>query len=101
MNLGDLVNSPKDDFHPAISPDGLSLYISSNRDGSGIMVDPACHNGPGALVDDCSANIWVSRRTSLDAPWGTPNPLGPNINTGFSEFAPEFSPDGHRMFFSS
>jgi hypothetical protein len=33
VNLGPLVNSAFDDMHPAISPDGRSLYFSSNRPG--------------------------------------------------------------------
>src|SRR2546422_8449470 len=31
VNLGPVVNSGFDDFHPAISPNGLSLYITSGR----------------------------------------------------------------------
>src|SRR2546422_6091626 len=33
VNLGAVVNSPANDQHPAISKDGLSLYISSDRPG--------------------------------------------------------------------
>jgi len=84
INLGPIVNSNVDDFHPAISNDGLSLYISSARPGG---------FGPN--------DIWVSQRDSLDDPWGPPQNLGPNINTASDEFAPDFSPDGHWLFFSS
>jgi hypothetical protein len=84
INLGPIVNSNVDDFHPAISNDGLSLYISSARPGG---------FGPN--------DIWVSQRDSLDDPWGPPQNLGPNINTAGDEFAPDFSPDGHWLFFSS
>jgi WD40 repeat protein len=84
INLGPTVNSDAADFHPAISNDGLSLYISSARPGG---------FGPN--------DIWVSQRDSLDDPWGPPQNLGPNINTAGDEFAPDFSPDGHWLFFSS
>jgi len=83
--LGPIVNSGADDFHPAISHNGLSLYITSARPG-----------GFGTNFD-----IWVSQRDTLDDPWGPPQNLGPNINTAADEFAPDFSPDGHWLFFSS
>jgi hypothetical protein len=84
MNLGSAVNSSADDFHPAISHNGLSLYISSSRPGGFGLGD-----------------IWVSQRASIDDPWEPPQNLGPNINTAGNEFAPDFSPDGHWLFFSS
>ncbi len=83
VNLGSVVNSEADDFHPAISPNGLSLYISSGRIGGHGLTD-----------------IWVSQRASLDDAWGPPQNLGPNINTAAGEIAPDFTPDGHHMFFS-
>ena len=84
VNLGPIVNSTFKDRHPAISPNGLSLYITSNRPG-----------GFGGSI----FNIWVSQRASLDTPWGPPRNLGPNINTPLG-FAPDFSPDGHWLFFN-
>jgi len=84
INLGSLVNSPLDDNRPAISKDGLSLYITSGRLG-----------GFGGL------DIWVSHRASLDDPWGPPQNLGPRVNSSSNDVAPTFSPDGHRMYFHS
>lgn len=84
VNLGAKVNSPFNDWFPAISPNGLSLYISSNRPG-----------GFGA------ADIWVSRRASVEEAWGEPMNLGSTINASTVEFLPNFSPDGHWMFFTS
>ena len=84
INLGSLVNSPLDDNRPAISKDGLSLYITSGRLG-----------GLGGL------DIWVSHRASLDDPWGPPQNLGPTVNSSSNDVAPAFSPDGHRMYFHS
>jgi len=84
INLGSLVNSPLDDNRPAISKDGLSLYITSGRLG-----------GFGGL------DIWVSHRASLDDPWGPPQNLGPTVNSSSNDVAPTFSPDGHRMYFHS
>jgi hypothetical protein len=84
VNLGPLVNSPFNDFAPAASKNGLSLYFSSDRPG-----------GSG------SSDIWVSRRNSPDEPWGVPLNVGSPINTSFGERAPNFSRDGHWMFFVS
>src|SRR5256712_9740036 len=84
VNLGAVVNSPANDQHPAISKDGLSLYISSDRPG-----------GLGGL------DIWVSHRASTDDPWRPPGDLGPNINSAANDLAPTFTPDGHQLYFHS
>jgi len=78
------VNSEFDDFGPAISGDGRSLYFTSNR--------------PGGLG---GSDIWVSRRDRVKDPWGTPDNLGPTINTNGTEGVPSFSRDKHWMFFNS
>jgi hypothetical protein len=76
---------------PAISKNGLSLYITSNRPG-----------GVNGVNLGKVAEIWVSQRARRDAPWGPPQNLGPVINTiGSNTGAPNFSPDGHLMFFHS
>jgi len=71
VNLGPVVNSPSNDQHPAISKDGLSLYITSDR--------------PGGLG---GSDIWVSQRASSGDPWGAPENLGPNINSAGNDVAP-------------
>lgn len=61
-------------FHdgcPIESPDGLSLYIASNRPG-----------GVGGL------DIWVATRASTDAPWGAPENLGAPVNSPADDFCP-------------
>ena len=82
-NLGPTINSKYNDDRPAISRDNLSLYFDSNRPGSG-------HH-----------DIWVSHRASVDEPWGTPQNLGPPVNTAADEFSPNLSPNGHWLFFGS
>lgn len=83
-NLGPIINTAANEQHPAISKDGLSLYFGSDRPGGRGQID-----------------IYVSQRTSLDDPWGPPVNLGPNINSAGNDFAPTFTPDGHRMYFHS
>src|SRR2546427_9268883 len=78
-NLGPVVNSPYNDQHPAISKDGLSLYISSDRPGKN-------KEGLGML------DIWVAYRDSIGAPWRAPQHLGPNINSAGMDLAPNLTP---------
>src|SRR6266446_1750793 len=87
VNLGPVVNSRFDDSHPAISKNGLSLFITSTRPG-----------GVNGANLGRFAEIWVAQRAGRDAPWGPPQNLGPVINTiSGNTGAPNFSPDGHLM----
>jgi WD40 repeat protein len=89
VNLGPVINSPASEQNATLSPDGLSLYFTSNRSGT---------SGP--------LDIWVSRRACTDmtdtaCDWQTPANLGPVINSPGADFAPNLSLDGHLLFFSS
>jgi hypothetical protein len=85
VNLGPVVNSAFVDSDPSISKDGLSLYFAAGagRGGSG------------------GRDIWVSRRASVDDPWGPPQNLGTVINSAAHEDKPTLSPDGHSLYFAS
>jgi hypothetical protein len=83
-NLGPTINGPSNDFGPAISKDGLSLYFTSNRFG-----------GFGGQ------DIWFSQRHTKDDVWGPPMNLGGIINTPGNEAVPALSRDGHWLFFAS
>ena len=63
-NLGSVVNTTANDQHPAISPDGLSLYFHSNRTG----------NIPGSNAG--TTDIWVTHRETLTSAFG------PAVNLG-------------------
>ncbi len=81
-NHADL-NTPAVDGCPIQSPDGLSLYMASNRPG-----------GRGGL------DIWVATRPSTSAPWGAPTNLGEPVNSAADDFCP--TPVGKRgLFFVS
>lgn len=84
VNLGPIVNSRFNDFAPAVSKNGLSLYFSSDRPGTSGISD-----------------LWLSQRTGRDEAWGVPVNLGFPVNTSFGERAPNFSRDGHWLFFVS
>jgi hypothetical protein len=65
------LNTPFVDGCPMQSPDGLSLYMASNRPG-----------GKGGL------DIWVATRASTDDPWGAPANIGEPINSAADDFCP-------------
>jgi WD40-like Beta Propeller Repeat len=71
------VNTPSIDGCPIQSPDGLSLYMASNRPGS-------MESSPGVR----SLDIWVAHRESIDAPFGEPVNLGSPINSAADDFCP-------------
>jgi hypothetical protein len=85
VSLGPVVNSTFADFDPFISKDGLSLYFAAGRGRGGFG----------------QRDLWVSRRASRNAPWGSPKNLGPTINTAVHEVKPTLSPDGRRLYFAS
>jgi len=75
--------------HPAISPDGLTLYFVSDMEGS--IKNPDGKN---------SKDIWKVTRNSLEEDWGKPENLGEPINTWGDELFPYVHYDG-TLYFSS
>jgi hypothetical protein len=65
------LNTEFQDGCPIQSPDGLSLYMATNRPG-----------GQGLL------DIWVARRDSTSEPWGEPENLGEPVNSAADDFCP-------------
>ena len=68
------VNTSAQDGCPIQSPDGLDLFIASNRTGSSGL------------------DLWVAHRGSTDESWGNPinvnDELGADLNTAADEFCP-------------
>ena len=83
VNLGSVINTAFDDFHPMLSKDGLSLIFSSTRPG-----------GAGGI------DLWVSERDSVDDPWQTPYNITA-LNSHFDDHAAYLTTDGHWLFFYS
>ena len=77
------VNTPSLDGCPIQSPDGLSLFIASNRPG-----------GKGGL------DIWVATRSSATSPWGAPQNLGEPVNSAADDFCPTPVGKGGLFFIS-
>jgi hypothetical protein len=83
VNVGPGVNSPFQERSPALSPDRLSLYFTSDR--------------PGGFG---GSDVYVSRRDCLACPFGAAVNLGPHINTAGNEGTPQLSDDGKLLLYS-
>ena len=83
-NLGPTINSSSYDSFPCISPDGLELFLISERPGGFGGVD-----------------IWVTTRPTKGDAWGPPANLGPAVNTSQWDQSPAISSDGLTLMFAS
>ncbi len=83
VSMGKPINSKYYEAHACFSPDGSSIYFSSNRKES--------MGGMDIFRSDKQEN----------GSWGEPVNLGPAINTILNEEAPTMSADGKRLYFSS
>ncbi len=83
QNIGPPINTSSWESQPSISADGQRLFFTARR--------------PGGLG---GSDIWVSHR-QLDGSWGTPQNLGPVINTAGEEQSPFIHPDGRTLYFKS
>ncbi|HEX4130053.1 MAG TPA: protein kinase [Pirellulales bacterium] len=83
-NLGPTINDFSTDADPAISGDGLTLIFSSPRSGTLGNLD-----------------LWITLRKSVDEPFGTPQNLGPAINSTSNENGCRLSADGLTLTFAS
>ncbi len=108
-NLGPQVNSPAQEYDPALGPDGLTLFFSSNRSpdmsrqaaaAASTKADPwatTLRSHPGLPQFD----LYRARRTAPDEAWSVPEALVdlnlPNANQG----APFVSPSGDFLYFAS
>lgn len=76
------LNTASNDGCPILSPDGLSLFMASNRPGSQ------------------SLDIWVAKRDRTDEGWGKPERLPAPVNSETDDFCPT-PVRGNRLFFVS
>lgn len=83
-NLGPMFNGSGRDQSPNLSYDGLELYFVSDREG-----------GQGGM------DIWVSRRDTIESPWGEPENADPNINSYGNEWDPYLLNNGLTLYFFS
>jgi tetratricopeptide (TPR) repeat protein len=83
FKLDNTINSKDLETSASISDDGNTLFFTSKRPG-----------GYGGL------DLYMSRKLP-DGNWGTPQNLGPSINTPFDEDFPQLSSDGNTLYFTS
>jgi hypothetical protein len=78
------LNSAANDRQPSIRPDGLEMFLASDRLGT-----------LGAL------DLWVATRATTSDPWSAPVNLGPVVNTTLIDARPALSSDGTTLYFQS
>jgi len=83
INIGEPVNSSAWESQPCLSPDGRTLYFSSNRPG-----------GVGGK------DIWISRLNDYGF-WSQPMNLGDSINTQGDENSPFIHYDNQTLYYST
>ncbi len=83
VNLGAPINSPANDLMAILSNDGLTLYFTSDRDGSK------------------EEDIWFAKRRSRRARWENPVNLGRVVNSSSMDRLRSISADGRILLFQS
>lgn len=78
------INTVANEGQPNIRRDGQELFFWSDR--------PGGEGGP---------DIYSSERSSPTGAWGTPTPLGANVNSSAGETRPSVSWDGTTLYFGS
>ena len=79
--LPDSISHPQFlEYSPTLSADGLTLLFGSDRLGG--------HGG---------FDLWMTKRSSPDAPWSAPTNLGPAINSPFEEIQSTLSSDDRTL----
>ncbi len=108
-NLGPRVNTLANDYAPALSSDGKSLYFSSNRN-KRMQKYAAEHSddAPAKWTETLRAqqglvqyDLYVLKREDADAPWGPANPVSELNRANSNEGTPFISPSGAFLYFTS
>ncbi|NQU19892.1 MAG: PD40 domain-containing protein [Candidatus Nealsonbacteria bacterium] len=109
-NLGPRINTPADEYDPAISKDGLRLFFASNQtdemhrrtvDGTAAKPSDQWDLTLRAEQGLATFDLYMARRPASDKAWSTAEPLTelnmPRVNEG----APFVSPSGAFLYFVS
>jgi Tol biopolymer transport system component len=84
QKLGEAINTDRHEFNSVIAPDESFLIFSSMQREDGL--------GRG--------DLYISFRRD-DGSWTKARNMGEEINTGYTDYCPAFSPDGKYLFFTS
>lgn len=101
INLGPAVNSPFNDYGPAIDPDGATLLFASNRPKPGDDAPPPADGWTATLREEFTHRDYDLYAAAVnDAGFDRAAPLTA-LNTPQNEGAPAVSPFGDFVYFSS
>ncbi|HWL93266.1 MAG TPA: hypothetical protein VNT79_07005 [Phycisphaerae bacterium] len=101
VNLGPTVNSPFDDYGPALTPDANTLYFASNRPRDG-EARPADHDAwVATLREDRRERDFDLYAAELTDAGPEPAAGLRELNTEFDEGTPAVSPYGDFLYFAS
>lgn len=98
VNLGPAVNSPFNDYGPALGLDGATLYFSSNRPRSGEGA-PQAEAWAATLREQRTRHDYDLYRADMGS--GAAAEAIGELNTSFDEGAPAMSPAGDFLYFAS
>jgi len=84
INIGPPLNTEFNDNYAVVTKNGLAIYFTSDR--------------PGGFGGD---DLWVSKRESVDSPWGDPENLGPVVNSQYADSLAVLDSSEHIMYFHS
>ena len=101
INLGSGVNSDYNDYGPALTPDGGTLYFASNRPHTPDAREPDLDTWPATLREDSPQrdyDLYVSRITDGGAQEAAPLAA---LNTPYNDGAPAVSTFGDFLYFAS
>ncbi len=100
-NLGPTVNSPYNDYGPALTADGIILYFSSNRPQSQDIDAPNPNAWPATLREDFIHRTYDLYSAGLSDRGVAEADAVTSLNTPFNEGAPAVSPFGDFIYFAS
>ncbi|MEX2218608.1 MAG: hypothetical protein WD749_07580, partial [Phycisphaerales bacterium] len=105
FNLGESVNTPYNEYSPALTPDGAGLYFASNRPRPGEPPELSAAAWPATLRENQIGHDYDLYRSPVTGDPASPA-YGPAesvlaLNTEHNEGTPALSPVGDFLYFSS
>lgn len=100
VNLGTSVNTQFNEYGPALTPDGASLYFSSNRPATGEFQQTR-DEWPATLRESRQRHDYDLYISALNQAVEAPAVAIDALNTSFDEGAPALSPAGDFVYFAS
>jgi hypothetical protein len=100
-NLGPAINTPYNEYSPALSPDDSTLVFASDRPRAGEEADPAPVTWPATIREAHRGHDYDLYSVSLAPDQSSGAEPLVALNTPANEGTPSFSPVGDFLYFSS